>query len=368
MQVNFKEALDALGPGAAFVIANQARTPADYLLATILPERNDPDYHIESGNMTIRSTMAGLVGMDSPYPPAGIVEHSVFSEMTAKMAVEVRLPEAALRKLQAMVSRLLLNGSPTVEFVQREALNFLNKIILQPLFDTAEWLRAKALLTGAISWTYNKKTLSVSYGIPAANIFTNRSGTAHYGGSASVWWTDVRNAKKQLRHNLRACIMNSNTADLILYNDANKVEVVAQALNRYDIRRLVGDNDRPSQDARDALAIYTYDKEAEIYDLSNPGSTTKFPFIPDGKVLWIAENQRSGYVVGEGATPDPLKDNALGYTHIAPTVEGNGAPGRWADLSTPDNEPWQLRGRGVQNLLPVIEAPEKVVITSTDMS
>jgi hypothetical protein len=68
-----------------------------------------------------------------------------------------------------------------------------------------------------------------------------------------------------------------------------------------------------------------------------------------------------------GSTIDPAADMALGYTHIAPTVEGNGLPGRWADLGTPDERPWELRGRGVSNVLPVIENPDKLVVLHTEM-
>jgi len=49
-------------------------------------------------------------------------------------------------------------------------------------------------------------------------------------------------------------------------------------------------------------------------------------------------------------------------------VEGNGQPGRWARVYTPQDEPWQLKGQGVTNGLPVIENPEKLAVISTEMS
>jgi hypothetical protein len=105
MNFNFAVALAALGLGAAFRIANEARTPADYLFASLLPEQNRSTYTISSGQMIVRATMAGLVGMDSPYPPSGIIDLSTFLERTAKVANNTTLTEQALRELQAMLDR-----------------------------------------------------------------------------------------------------------------------------------------------------------------------------------------------------------------------------------------------------------------------
>src|SRR5574343_582056 len=229
MDLNFATALAALGANAAFRIANAARPSNAYLFATLLPEKPDYDYHVESGFMTVRTTMAGLVGMDSPYPPGGQVEVSAFSERTAKIANQVFLPEYTMRKLQAMLMQLQLSGQPTVSAIQTEALNFLNKVVIQAHMDTAEWLRAQALVTGAIAWTFNGKTLAVDYGIPGANKLTTRTGEDAYHGNTSKFWTDVREAKRLLKYDVRACLAHPTTIDSILYNDYNKLQVLSKA-------------------------------------------------------------------------------------------------------------------------------------------
>lgn len=369
MEFSFTSALQKLRPGAAFELANQARPPADYLFNTLLPEVPDDNYYVESGTMTVRATMAGLVGMDSPYPMGGLVEQSTFQEQTAKIAVENYLPEAALRRLQTILMRLkLANGGDPNERLAQEALNFLDKVVIQAMIDTTEYLRGQALCYGAIDWTFNGKRLQVNYGFPAANLMTNRTGTAGYGGSASAFWTDYRTARRLLRHNVRAFITNSNTADMIIYNPANNIEVLNQDVNTVTFRQLVGTTARPTGDVRDTGIFIIYDGEGEVFNPAAPGVTTIKKFLPDGKIVGIANNTRSGYRVGEGSTPNPLADQALGYTHLAPTVEGNGQPGRWGDLFTPENQPWQLRARGASNVMPVIEANDKVVVMSTDMS
>lgn len=369
MELNFIEAISALGPRAAFRIANATRPPTNYLFNTLLPEMNKPSYYVDSGNMTVRSTMAGLVGMDSPYPPGGVVEVSTFLEQSAKMAIDVALTEGALRQIQEILAQVMMGGGNTKEALSQEALNFLNKVIIQALLDRAEWLRGQALVIGEIDWTFNKKNLSVDYGIPTANILTNRTGNDAYGGSTSKFWDDWRTAQTLLRYNVRAAIAHSNTINEIVNNAENDALITQQLVGSFTLRRYkdVAGNTIPSADARDQIQLVVYDEEGEIFDPTDPSTTITVPFMPEGKILFVGNNNRSGYRVGQGSTDDPAEDLALGYTHVAPTVEG-GSPGRWARLFTPQDEPWQLRGQGVQNLLPVIEAPKKIVVASTDMS
>ena len=178
MIFNFAEALATMGQNAAVRVANAARPPANYLFNTFLPERNMQDYHVEAANMIVRSTMAGLVGMDSPYPPGGTVEVGTFLEQSAKLAIENTLTEGALRQLQTLMRAMQVDGTLSNDFLITEALNFLQKVIIQSMLDTSEWLRGQALVNGNINWTFNKKTLYVDYGIPTANKLTARTNAA----------------------------------------------------------------------------------------------------------------------------------------------------------------------------------------------
>lgn len=380
--LNFQAVLEALGGNAAiFRIANAARSGADYLLASLLPEITRADYKAESGTMSVKTTMAGLVGMDSPYPPGGMIQASTFMEETAKVANSIRMNEKAIRELQRLQQSLQLSGGSSKEALTQEVLNFLDLVVLQAHLDTAEWLRAQALFTGAISWTFGKVKLSVDYGFPSANLLATRttgSGQA-YDGASSVFWSDVREARRLLNGNLRALITNSTTLDAIIYNPANGLRVASDtgvgAIRTVTLRRLAQDASgdpipgQDSDDARDTVAIIAYDREGEIVNPSDPETTVGIPFVPNGKVLAVANNQASGYVVGMGSQEeDPTDGNRIGYTHLAPTVEGNGVPGRWARLYTPENQQYNLIGEGVTNLLPVIEDVDKVVVLSTELS
>jgi hypothetical protein len=369
--IPFGEAIKDLGPQAAFKFANGAKTPARYFFETLLPEQLKPTYHIEQGNMLVRATMAPFVGMDSPYPESGVAELTSFKEQTPKIANRVTLKEATLRMIQDLIINMKASSASAADvkrMVGNEVLNVLQKLILRSHFDAMEYLRGKALVTGAISAETNGITLSVNYGVPAGNFLTNRTGTAAYGGSASVFWSDIRSLQQKLRWNVRAFMMHPDTFDVVVSNPVNNIDILNSGNGVYLIRKVISQagNTVPSPDARDRVEIITYDGEGEIFDQANPGKTTIIKFMPVGKVLAVANNKRNEYRVGEGSTDDPDADLPLGYTHIAPTVEG-GAMGRWADQYTPQEEPWQLVSRGVTNGLPVIEAPEKIAVSSSDI-
>lgn len=371
MNFSFAEALSGLGPNVGARIANAARPTANYLFSTFLPERRLPSYTVDAANMIVRTTMAGLVGMDSPYPPGGQITVEKFLENTAKIAIHVPLAEQALRQVQTLAIELQANGQNTNEFLQREILNFLDKVIIQSLLDTGEWLRGQALTSGAIAWDFGGKTLSVDYGIPTANKLTVRTNSNNdaYADTSSAFWTDVAEARRLLRYNVRAAIMNSVTADQILRNTVNAVGVLAQDNTRLSIRRYItiGGNTVPDSDSRYAMEFIIYDEEAEVWDTANPGRTKIVKFMPDGKIIFVGQNTDSGYRVGQGSTDNPKTGMELGYFHLAPTTESGGVAGRWAQVYTPEALPMQLHGRAAENSLPVLTAPSKIVIAQTEL-
>jgi hypothetical protein len=377
MIVNFASVLQNLGPDAILRVMAAARNDADYYLTTLLPERMMPDYHVEAGNMTIRATMAGLVAMDSPYPEGGVVDIATFMEKSAKIAIAIPMTEEVIRTLQRMVREYsLMNtgaGAPDPEdFLTDEALNFFEKVVVQALKDTREWLRGQAL-KGAIDWTFNKKRLQVSYGFPNDNLLTQRTGNDKYSGSASKFWTDIKAQNRLLRTSARIIrLAHPDTVDDIVYNSANTLNVLNDSNSSVTVQKVNVNTDgtlrTPTGDARDTVTIVKYGDEGEVLDPANPGQTIKLPFIERGQLHAIGSGVNRGYRVGEGSTPDPRNDLELGYHHIAPTVEGDGEMGDWGRIYTPQDRPWSLRGEGVSNNLPVIEGYKRVVNGRTDMS
>lgn len=370
MELNFTEALTKIGPDAGFRIANEVRAEGDYALTMLLPEQTRQTYSIEAAHMIVRATMAGLVGMDSPYPPGGVVESGTFNAKSAKLANEVSLPEETIRQLQYTLA-LITNASVALNTTVLEALNFLNKVVVQPHRDVMEWLRGQALSSGVIDWTFNGIKLYVDYGVPTANKFTIRTIGSNnaYSGSASMFWADIRAAQEKLNYDVRGYWLNSVTLNVILANTVNGMALLSRTDSMVTLRRYVSiqGNTQFSDDARDLITFNIYDGEGEVLDPAAPSTTKKLKFIPNGKIIAVGNNNRRGYRPGEGATRDPIYERALGYTHIAPTVEGGGRAGRWAELYIPQGRPYQINGRGVTNGLPVIEAPDKIVILTTEM-
>lgn len=380
MYFSFAEALrqiygtqGGMYPNLVLYMAAEARPANSYLLNTILPNRNRPDYQARTGTMTIRTTMAGLVAMDSTYPEGGQIETTGFNEQTAKIALKTTLKEAQIRELQAFIAAKMLamtgsfnQGVVTTQMVT-EAMNFLDKVVIQGCMDTEEWLKGQALFTGGIDWTFGTKRLLADYGIPAANKPAQRTGADGYGGSTSKFWTDLRFHRRQQRTGVAAIVMHPDTADMIRYNAANKIALVSDPMDMSSQtwRMTYAATGSFTQDTADTVTVLTYGLEGEVYDTSTPGGLTRVPFVPRGVIASFGRNQVSQYMVGQGSTPPPLIE--LGYGHVAPTIEGGGTPGRWARLRTPDDAPWSLVGEGAENFLPIIEDAKKIVLTTTEM-
>jgi hypothetical protein len=371
MDFSFLPALEKLGLGFAARLINAARPAANYLFASFLPERAMPSYEVKDASLTVRSAMAGLVGMDSPFPPTGVMEAASFLERSAKIANRVTLSEEALRQLQQLMMHLQISGMPTNERMVEEVLNFTNGVIIQPHLDTAEWLRAQALCTGAIDWTFGPIKLAVDYGIPAGNKLTARTGNDAYSGSASKFWTDTRDQGRKLRAASGIVrLMHPDLVEDVVANAANTIRVVSEDASQIVLQRMIAQNgtNTPSSDARDSVTILKYGLEAEVIDPADPTKTKVIPFMPKTAYVAIGTAVNTGYVVGAGSRqPTPYE---LGYTHVAPTVEGAGVPGRWSRVFVPQDRPYQLQGEGVANLLPVINANSvnRIVIAKSDLS
>jgi len=350
-------------------LSNRARTPASYLLTTILPERDVVNYVAKGGSMRVRSTMAGVVGLDSTDPEGGAMDLTTFMERIAKIAISNRLQEETIIELQNLAREAVIAGGNSTDIAVNTVLNFVTKLLLQPHYDRREWLRAQALFLGSIDWQFNDVDLQVDYGIPSDNIFTTRTGNDAYDGSASKFWTDWKAARRIHGDAFRGAMATRDTVDAIIENPVNKITVIADSDRTVQLVKYAGAEDGlrpPSPDQRERATFVVYDKEGEIWDLANPGKTKKVRLIPSGVLGFFASNDRSSeFIVGEGATEDPENDRALGYSHIGPTVENNGRTGIWVDAGVPEDMPQHFEGRARGRFLPVIENADKIVLAST---
>lgn len=374
MEINFNAAIEALGGRAGIArIANEARAPSDYLLqSTILPVRQRTGYTAEDAGIVVRATMAAAVGMDSKYPEGGVMDVSTFREQIAKLGIQVNLSERTKRELRETTERMVLQGEQgrVAGVVVQTVLNFINKLLLQPHWDRIEWLCGQVLFLDEIDWRFNGVNLALDYQSDAAYLFATRTGNDAYGGSSSVFWADHRLAQRRLMNAEYIAIGHGNTINEVVYNDANSADILAAANGQYQIRRYRGDLERPATDARDSATFVAYSKEGEVFSPDGDGSTVKVPFAPEGQILYVARGRPDEDLVqvDQGSTDDGENDLELGFTHLGPTEEADGALGVWARAYVPEDMPMQVRGQSASNVLPVLRGKKRRVVLSTEMS
>lgn len=377
MNLNFAAALDYLrrtaGPNFEVEIANADRPPSNYLFEQVLPERRVDDYMASNAALTILATMAGLVAMDSPPAPVGAASGRTWIQESFKIGGQFVLTEQTLRHIQMQMLRLQAGGGDDTRALAARVVNFA-KWLRQPLLDTAEFLRGMALMTGGIDWTFNQKRIQFTYGVPAGNLFAQRTGTAAYDSTASVFWDDWYAARDILLGRVRAVFATPKTITAITSNAANSMRLITQdERGSVSFVRLSDPTTgQVDSDIRAQGRMVAYDATGNVFDLSsgNLGKVIQVPFLSDGYIIIVGGGLSAGQVFNVDETGDEVRDPTgleLGYTHIAPTVEG-GAVGRWERVFTPENRPYQLQGETVMNLVPVLEGVENLVVLRTALT
>lgn len=356
--------LNTMTPDDFFVLANQPIPESEYALAAILPEELRVSYQAKSGSLKVISTPAGETGMDSPYTPVGAIEVNAFSRPIAKWTAENPMLEEQQRELQEMVINIragVIAGNG-LTYIRNFVVNWLGKIIGQSFADRHELMRGEALLTGQLVLRGG----TVDLGVPAANKFAQRTGTEAYGASGSRFWRDMRAAENMLG-SVRTRIMSMNTLNYLLDSTANPVAVTSEAISAggnikiVTIRRLIGTQQTLSQDARDAYTLVGYKRTVTI----KVGQTfAQQQVMADGKIAVVGSND----VTLDMTDGTNITRPGLGRTHIGPTVEGGGRPGIWLNTYTPQGRPMHAIAQGAANSLTVFDAPDKIVILSSEVS
>jgi hypothetical protein len=392
VNLNFAAAIAYLqnteGTDFASTLANAVRPDSAYLFTNeILPTVEDPSYFVQAAGMLIRSTMAGLVGMDSIPGPVGAAEMNTFLANTAKFGGLANFNEATIRKLQSMAQNVLNRGGNVQSEVTVNAIfNFVDKFLRQPLRDTWEYLAVRACMTGAINWTFEQKTLEVNYGVPSGNLFAQRTLTDSYvagttnDGTTSKFWTDWRAARRILGGPFRA-IATYETITGIADNPANNFFLTNEdEFGNVSFERIINTaTDRRSEEIRNRGSLQSYDQSGNIFDLVNRGQTIEVPFLSDGYIICIGRPRRNQFGLisnrGDQEGPTGLEDATpragaptIGYTHVGPTVERGGQTGIYANVWVPTEMPMQLHGHAFANALPFILQPDRLVVLRTAMT
>lgn len=355
--------LQQLSRADFFDLANAPVNEGDYLLASVLPEQRRGTYQTTVGRLKVITTMAGETGMDSPYAPLGGLEVGVDQKPTAKYTGQTVLGEEDQRHLQEMVNQIRLGniaGNDT-DFVRNFLLNWLRKVVAQSFTDRNEVLRGEVLTTGQLVLRGG----TIDFGVPSDNKKAY-TGNDAFGGSASKFWQAIREGNRIIG-GVRARLMSFDTLDMILDNDANKIAVVNETrspnglVRTVQIRKLVNNGAQFSSDVRDSTTLIAYNRKALLKNAA--GGFIEQQVVPDGVIATIGQNDVD--TIDQNGTI--IRRPGLGYTHIGPTIEGEGRPGVYLNAYTPQGRAWQAVAEGAENVMTPLQAPEKLLITTTEM-
>lgn len=380
MNESFYSISAALSQARLTELANQPVDTGELLLASFLPEERVADFTARTGGFKVIPVMAGLVGMDSPYTPGGTFEATVFSEGTIKSALRTEMPEAFIREVMQMAQQIQLRNvdGDLRAYLIDQFLNWTDVIGNQGLSDRREYTRGLALSTGMIQTTEgdgkNKKTIAIDFGVPAENKPAKFTGANGFGGTTSQFKGAIRSARRRLKGGIRAVVMSDDTLQMILDNPAHGFVVTAENVSPQGNIRTVqvqtalyqgGQTVAPAID-RDVNATYTLIGYSRTVNLrTTAGTLVETQAFPDGVVSVIGNNTRVARATTQGGVVQRI--NALGHTHIGPTVEGGLAPGMFLNAFVDPKTPWQVDLQAAQNFLPLIETPSQLYLIQTDV-
>ncbi|WP_261665433.1 hypothetical protein [Deinococcus sp. Marseille-Q6407] len=380
-EYNWNDIIATLSAGGALIeVANTPPAASEYLSGRFLPRQLMPDYEVSGGQMEINTVMAGHVGMDSKYPEGTSIRLNDYGHKTAKYAQAIPLEEEPARQLGKLLLLAEANrasGRTVADFMTEAGYNLYEKGVVQALDDTAEYVAMSALTQGKIDWTFNGRRLLVDYKIPERNRI-KLTGEQRLSGSQSGFWKALGDAEDIVRGSV-GVVMSQNTLRQVLANQANEIEVISDTyspqrnIRTVQVRRLPryaisgGTNQLVSTGDRVTSAtLIGYGRQGQIIDPTNVGQTIGVQMVKDNVIAVIGANTANQLV---SLTGTPVPEQALGYVHVAPTVEGTFrgvSLGRWGRIWTPENDPYQLRAEGVENSLPVIRNASRLVLIESE--
>lgn len=360
--LTFAEILALLTRADYVRMADQPVNEAEMILASILPEIRKASYEAKRGSIKVIPTMAGETGNDSPYVPTGDLELDAWSQALAKFSAIGFISENAQIEFQQMRDQLLLRGTTdaAATYTRNFLINWMETWVREAFRQQNEYLRGQALGSGQLVLRGG----IVDLGVPAENrkAFT---GLSAFGGSESKFWQAIRWGDRQVGA-VRARLLSWDTLDEIMDNNENSIAIVDEQVSgqgnvkRVRIRKLVNNGQAFSSDTRDSTTLVAYKGRGKIK--LPDGTLQDVAYFPDKTLSFVGNNQTQQ--VAEDGTVTTRE--ALGYTHVGPTVPGNGRPGVWMNGRVPEGRPYHVITEGEERVMTVIEEPKKLAIATTE--
>lgn len=334
-------------------MANTPINESEFVLASILPEERKASYEAKRGSIRIIPTMAGETGNDSPYVPTGDLEIDAWSKGLAKFTANGVISENAQIEFQQMRDQLILAGNAGAAgtYTRNFLINWLETWIREAFRQQNEYLRGQALSSGRLTLRGG----AIDLGVPDSNRIT---------GTYADVWSVLRQGNKLVEGGVRARLASWDTVDQIIDAGGTGMAVIDEQVSAQGnvrivkVRKVVNNGGSFSADMRDSTTLVGYKGKGKIKDPD--GGFIDVPYFPDGVISFIGNNTTQQ--VAEDGTVTTRE--ALGHTHVGPTVEGNGRPGVWMNARVPDGRPYHVIAEGAERVMTVLEEPRKLAIAT----
>ena len=297
------------------------------------------------------------------------------------MSLELGEEEARqLHKLLLLAQAGQASGRTVEDFMGEAGLNLYTKGCVQSVDDTGEYLALQALARGKIDWTYNGRRLFVDYKVPESNR-VSLTGEQRLSGPKSGFWRAISQGEKTIKGSV-GVVMSQNTLQDVLDNPVHRIEILSDVYSPQrnirtvqvrQLRRMVANADgtigysaETTSDQATSATLVGYGREGQIVDPTEPGETIGVQMVPDNVIALIGRNDTRQLV---SLTGTAVPEDALGYVHVAPTVEGmwrGEALGRWGRLFTPEEDPYLLVAELVENSLPIYRNAKRLFIIDSE--
>jgi hypothetical protein len=337
-------------------------------LARFLPPVRSTDADIRAGNIRIRSGIAGMTATDSPYAKVGSAKAEEFRGSTIKLTASNLLTERDQDALISQINQTILNNGNPEQVITSFISRFFEDAIQLSLDNGQEYYRAVALSTGKISGSFGGLEVDVDFQLPSAHKPAKVTGANSYAGATSQFWPHVLLAQQTLLGGEPQFILNKLTFNVILNNAANGVLTIEKqeltpTLTRYVVAEArkyengTYDMSAPSLDVRKRAQLWVYSAYAENDD------DTLTQFWPNEYMTaLLAGTQNVTMIDGQ------IVQGALGVTHIGPNTESGGRSIRYGRIFRPENQPYQVRFEGAEDMLPHIREPRRMMVFQTNMT
>lgn len=300
----------------------------NYLLRPFLPNKKMDDmeftYNIFNGKYTKAAKITGL-NAGAPLRDKQGIDKAMGA--LAKIQTSFRIDEKEMFRFNN--PRTSAEADGIVEYIYEETDDLVNSV-----YDTEEWMRARALYHGGFDYNQDNVVIKFDYSIPAGNKIT--ATTAWTSGSATPL-EDLRVAVKQFR------LANKNQKPTVMHiSEAVEADLLKNQQIKLQVRgvndnRLITSSDL--QNVFQALGLPPYQVQDDMIDIDDGNGSQ--PLLPERRIVLLGQS--------------------LGFTGIGPTAEKNWESGIYVVTEIQETNPPMEAVFVGETAFPAFQRPTSVV-------